>query len=222
MKKTIIYLVLVIFTCGSIAFTEETGIRFKDGNLELYSQDISNRYGMPLAYTNNFPENELPLLFEVYRNYPNLAPQVIQRRQSNQQWSSIFQQLGIDPFFLYPQVDVNQYGPPYGKAWGYYNNKSHKNYDWNDQDLVSLATVRMIEFVDRRPTVQAIKMRNQHPKIVYVKVETTGKSANLKNDKSKKDFSKNGSLKKHDQTGMGNKGKASHGKKGKGNSKKHG
>ncbi len=211
-KKLIQFLFLchLVLLCSTLVSAQETGIRFKDGNLELYSAELSNRYGIPQNLYNNIPQNELPLLLEIYRQYPNLVPQVIEQRNNNQLWGSIFSSLGIDPYFLYPTADVQQYGPPYSKAWEYYNNKSYKQYNWQDQELISLATVKMIGFVDNLSPEKSIIIRNKHPKVIiqknHVKVKSNSKPQHAKN-KSKG----NGNAKKKpskQNKGKGNKEKS--------------
>ena len=71
------------------------------------------------------PEEEVPVAYFVANRANVSVAAVIDRRQRGESWGGISRHFGMGPVFYIPV----RTGPPYGRAYGYYNHKPKKDWD---------------------------------------------------------------------------------------------
>jgi len=107
------------------------------------------------------PHDEMPVVLFM-ANRARVEPSVIiDFRLRNRGWMDIMLHFGLSPEMLYVPVK-RVYGPPFGKAYGYYKNKPRK--DWklivlDDNDVINLVNLRFVSEHYGYPPERVIEMR---------------------------------------------------------------
>lgn len=86
---------------------------------------------------------------------------IIDFRLRNRSWMDIMLHFGLSPEILYVPVK-RVYGPPFGKAYGYYKNKPRSKWKFivlDDDDVINLVNLRFISEHYGYPPEKVIEMR---------------------------------------------------------------
>lgn len=143
--------VLCVIAMPSINAGIDIGLKIDDEGVKSFHLAVSKHYNVSdnaiqLTRKRNISDDELPVVF--YLAYKaNVAPLVIIKlRNSGKSWFSIAQKYGFNAGLFYVPVKKS-YGPPYGKAYGYYKNRG--KHEWHtirlaDKDVVNLVNLRFL------------------------------------------------------------------------------
>ncbi len=130
---------------------------------------IGNFYGYPeqeVIYCHNhgIPDDDLPVVFFIAK-YGYVSPDVVIRLRvvDGWPWTRICEYYRIPPSAFY--FPVEKYGPPYGRAYGYYKRYPNRA-DWGrirltDAAIVNQANLIFISKYYNYPAAQVIRMREQ-------------------------------------------------------------
>lgn len=128
---------------------------------------IGNFFGYPerevvVVHERGVPDDELPVVFFICQ-HAHVAPEVVIRLRAvdHWPWTRICSYYRIPPSVFY--VPVPEYGPPYGRAYGYYKRFPHER-DWGkirlkDADIVNQVNLIFISKYYNYPPEQVIRLR---------------------------------------------------------------
>ena len=128
---------------------------------------IGNFFGYPerevvVVHERGVPDDELPVVFFISQ-HAHVAPEVVIRLRAVEHWpwTRICAYYRIPPSVFY--VPVPAYGPPYGRAYGYYKRFPHER-DWGriqlrDADIVNQVNLIFISKYYNYPPEQVIRLR---------------------------------------------------------------
>ena len=200
--KNIIPLFSLLFLMQGNAQSDiNAGISFGPEGFKSFYLSVSEYYRVPeqqvvVFRERKIPEEELPVVFFV-AGITGVNPEVIVNiRLGGSSWYDISIKYEIYPDVYYVPLKSDP-GPPYGNAYGYYKNKSRKewkNIRLTDDDIINLVNLRFIsEYYNYEPE-KIIKMRGEGKHYVVinenVKVEKKG-NKNHDKEKSKGNSNKN-------------------------------
>ena len=144
-------LATVLFVCWSSA-PNTSNAEVADDALRIFAQTLANYYGIPqrevvVVHERGIPDDELPVVFMIAREARVPAIDVVNLRLSGRHWDDILRSYHISPEVLYVEAPVENFGPPYGRAYGYYRN--HPRNEWNkivfeDDDVVNLVNLGVL------------------------------------------------------------------------------
>lgn len=131
----------------------DIGVSIVNGQIRNFYLAIGNYFDVPERDVivmrdryRHFPDYDLPVVYYISRHAHVVPELVIQYRLAGHSWLDVTLHFGLSPEIYY--VPVHEvYGPPYGKAYGYYKNVPRK--DWrhvrlDDDDVVNLVNLRFI------------------------------------------------------------------------------
>ena len=120
------------------------------------------------------PDEEIPVvLFLAAR--ARVAPSVvIDLRLGGRSWMDITLYLKLSPEIYYVPVKGRVQGPPYGKAYGYYKNKSRK--EWgkivlSNPEIINLVNLRFLSEYHGFPPEEVIRRRANGKSFVVIHEE---------------------------------------------------
>lgn len=155
--KTTAYAVLL---AGSLLFGSnfDIGISGSDGKIDGFTLSIGDYYRVPhhdvVVVERRIPREELGVVYYLSRHAHRDVGYISDLRLRGLSWWDITIRLGLDPRVIYVVNTNRNYGPPYGKAYGY--NKKHR---LHDREIADLVNVRFLsdyhhispdEVIDRR------------------------------------------------------------------------
>jgi hypothetical protein len=165
MKKIFYFLVFLFLATPSSA---EVGFNVTVGSPGFYLS-IGNFFGYPERevihyHDRGIPDDDLPVVFFIAK-YAYVDPDVVIRLRAGNgwPWSRICEYYRIPPSaFYYP---IEKYGPPYGRAYGYYKQYPKKG-DWGrirltDAAIVNQANLIFISKYYNYPPEQVVRLREQ-------------------------------------------------------------
>ena len=91
------------------------------------------------------PDEEIPVVLFISSRAHVSSQAVLDLRLEGSSWMDISMHFGLEPEVFYVPVEGN-YGPPYGKAYGYYRNhkKGWNNVRLEDSDIVNFVNLRFV------------------------------------------------------------------------------
>ncbi len=128
---------------------------------------IGNFFGYPerevvVVHEGGVPDDELPVVFFICQ-HAHVAPEAVIRLRAVEHWpwTRICSYYRIPPSVFY--VPVPAYGPPYGRAYGYYKRFPHEK-DWGrirlgDADIVNQVNLIFISKYYNYPPEQIMRLR---------------------------------------------------------------
>jgi len=161
-------LLTVIFLFMATPLRAEVGVNVSIGVPGFYLS-IGNFFGYPereviVYHERGIPDDDLPVLFFICR-HAYVDPEVVIRLRlvDGWPWSRICTYYRIAPTAFY--FPVEGYGPPYGRAYGYYGRYPHRE-DWgrirlSDVDIVNQVNLIFVSKYYNYPPAQVIRMREQ-------------------------------------------------------------
>lgn len=154
MNRLITVLTVLLFgTLGSRANAGEVqaGVSISDGGIKGFYLAIGETYKVPerdvvVVRDRHIPDDELPVVFFIAARARVAAGLVVDFRLSRHTWFEVAQHFGVGPEAFYVEFTRDP-GPPYGRAWGYY--QKHPRKEWYrivlaDADIVNLVNLRMM------------------------------------------------------------------------------
>lgn len=174
-KQLILCLILLLFPLIVKAKDVNIGVSIGDGKLQHFYFSLSDYYRLPeekiIIIKKRYPiivEEELPIVLLIVREAGVNPDVVIELRKRGYSWYDI-----LIHFRLYPEVLFKRYiiyGPPYGKAWGYYKHKK-KKYIWVDDDIIALSNVKFLSEYYQEPPEVIFKYKEKYPKFIDLHYE---------------------------------------------------
>lgn len=139
-------------------------------------------------------EEELPV-FLLIINYARVSPDVIiELRKAGWSWYNIMIHFGLEPERIFQRYIVI-YGPPYGRAYGYYK-KPPKKIILKDYDLIELSHLKFFsEYYQRDPRI-IIELKKKEKNYIIIN-ERLYHEKEGKRDKPFKNNFKNKEFHKH-------------------------
>jgi hypothetical protein len=197
-------LLLAIFLIVShpVVFAEtqmDIGMSIGDEGVKSFYFAMGNYYKVPqqevvFVHDRGIPIEEMPVVLFIANKRSIKPSAVIDLRLHGRTWLDVMIGFGLSPEILYVPVK-EVYGPPYGKAYGYYKKKPKKQWKTiilSDEDVVNLVNLKFIsEHYGYSPDA-VIKLRSQGKGFVVINKEVKkakGKKAEIKqkNEKKQKD-----------------------------------
>ncbi|PMP94013.1 MAG: hypothetical protein C0169_07060, partial [Thermodesulfobacterium geofontis] len=126
----------------------DMGFSIDNGKISHFYLSIGDYYRVPvekiIIIKKRYPfiiEEEIPIIFFI-SEYRGIDPDVIiSLRSRGYSWYNIMIHFGLYPERIFERYII--YGPPYGKAWGYYKPyKKKKVIVFRDRDIIELANVK--------------------------------------------------------------------------------
>ena len=161
----------LLLACAAMPASAETrmsvGGTLVDGQLSGFYLSLSNYYHVPrddiyYLHGRHIPDYDMPVVFFIAQ-HAHVSPSVIvDMRLSGRSWMDISLHFGLGPDIYYVPVQ-RVYGPPYGKAYGYYKNHDRKH--WNDirlsdDDVVNMVNLRFMSDHYNYPPEDVMRMRS--------------------------------------------------------------
>ncbi len=184
MRKVIFCLAVLLAAPGLVsaqAQRVDIGVSITDGELRSFYFAISDHYRVPerqvieMRERYRLRDDELPVVFFLAAR-ARVAPSVIiDLRLGGGSWLDITFHYGLTPDIFYVPVKVKNIGPPYGKAYGYYNKyrptKEWKKFALTDGEVIDLVDLRFVSEYHRIPPEEVMKMRGSGKSFVGIHVE---------------------------------------------------
>ncbi|MFN3505409.1 MAG: hypothetical protein ACK4Y7_04280 [Caldimicrobium sp.] len=157
-KKVLLIFFMLLLPLVALAKDIDIGVSISDGKVQSFYFSLSDFYRIPeeriIIIKKRYPiiiEEELPLVLLIVREAGVDPDIIIELRKRGYSWYDI-----LNRFRIYPEVVFKRYiiyGPPYGKAWGYYKHHKRK-YILSDYDIISLANIKFLsEYYNEAPEV---------------------------------------------------------------------
>lgn len=210
----------------------DIGASIVDGSLRGFHLALGEYYRVPekeimvIRERRRMPDYDIPVALFIATRARVSPSVVVDMRLSGRNWMDISLHFGIGPDVYYVPVERN-YGPPYGKAYGYYKKKDRK--EWrdirlDDDDVVNMVNLRFISEHYGYSPDEVVRMRSSGKNFAEINDEARrGKhrDENIKNDRGNDRDSQGKNRENDKEKGKGkgsSKGK-SDGKPGKSNGK---
>jgi hypothetical protein len=165
--KRIFFIVIFLLWAAPLE-AAEVGLNISIGAPGFYLS-IGNFYGYPereviVGHERGIPDDDLPVVFFLSK-HAHVAPEVIIKLRvvDGWAWSRICAHYRIPPTVFY--IPVARYGPPYGRAYGYYKHHPQER-NWGKIRLTDAMIVNQVNLVFiakyyNYPPERVIKMREQ-------------------------------------------------------------
>lgn len=169
MKKLLLLSLLALFVLPLTSQAEfEIGISANEDGINEFYFAISKHYKtsneeIVIAQKKKISDDELPVVFFLSKHLGIRSSSIIQLRLDGQSWHQICKFYGLSPEIFY--VDLKEKpAPPYGKAWGHFQNKPKRNWReiyLSDEDIINLVNLKFAsEYYSCEPGL-VIEMRSE-------------------------------------------------------------
>lgn len=171
MKKRVIATVLAGCLFGTVNATDfDIGISGSDRGITGFAFSIGDYYHVPerevVMIGHSIPRDELSVVYFLSRHSHRDAHYIRDLRLRGLSWWDISIRLGLDPYILYVVDSRRHSGPPYGKAYGYY--EKGKKHRLRDHEIVELVNVRFISDYHRVNVDDVIDRRRKGERYYYI------------------------------------------------------
>lgn len=142
--KRVIGAMLLFFMTSAYAFDFDIGVSGRDDDVDGFYFSIGNHYNAPreeiYVVERRIPRDEVNIAYFLARESRRDIKFITDLRLGGKSWWDISLGLGLNPRNLYVVETYNHYGPPYGRAYGYTNNKHRLS----DREIKELVNVRFL------------------------------------------------------------------------------
>lgn len=173
----------------------DLGISIADGKLRSFYLAISDYYRIPrgevVATKERYrlPHEELSATYFLAARAHVTPSVIIDLRIKGMSWLDITFHYGLTPEIYFVPVKLKNVGPPYGKAYGYYNKyrpkKEWKKIALNDQEVVELVNLRFMTEYYRLTPEDVIQMRGRGKDFISINEESGRAKAKQKGERGK-------------------------------------
>ncbi len=192
----------------------DIGVSIGDEGVKGFYFAVGDYYRVPhreivLIRERRIPDYEMPVILFLAQRARVTPAVIVDLRLGGMTWLGITLHFGLSPEIYYvPVRDVRVYGPPYGKAYGYYKNKPRK--EWkkirlDDDDVINLVNLKFLSSYYNYKPETIIKMRSEDKSFISINDELKIRSK----DKPRKREVDSGNIEFKDK---GDKGGSSKGK----------
>lgn len=158
----------------------------------------------------HIPDEQIPVVLFLAAMAHVPPPAILDLRQAGKTWMDICRHFSLAPDIFYVPVKEEVKGPPFGKAYGHYKNKSKKewkNIALDDDDVINLVNLRFLSDFHKYSPEDIMRMRSEGKNFVIINERfREEKRIRRERDKYRDDDDKGG--KKYDKhKGKGNRKK---------------
>lgn len=208
MRRLSLLAIATLFSFTSIIHfsqaTERVDIdgTFVNGDLTGFYLGVGEYFKVPqqqivVIQQQRIPPQEIPVVLYLAQQARVNPDAIVSLRLSGRSWLDITLHFGLTPDIYYAPI---RQGPPYGKAYGYYKNKTKLS----NNDIIILTNTQFIAGNYRYSPDYVFDLYNQGNNFITINNQArTGKNQ-LKSDKQKNNGNGNGNGKNKDK-GQGNK-----------------
>ncbi|HZF70849.1 hypothetical protein [Sulfuricurvum sp.] len=143
-KKLLLVLMSGCVYTSLSATNFDVGISGSDRGINGFSLSIGDYYRVPpqeiVVIERSIPRDEMSVVYYLARESHRDARYISDLRLRGFSWWNITLRLGLDPYRIYVINSHRHFGPPYGEAYGYHNNRHHLR----DAEIVDLVNVRFL------------------------------------------------------------------------------
>ncbi|TCV89044.1 hypothetical protein [Sulfurirhabdus autotrophica] len=153
----------------------EVGGSVVNGDLNSFYFSMSEYYRVPqrdviYIHERRIPDYDIPVVLFISQRARVSPSVIVNLRLSGNSWMDISLRYGIGPDVYYVPVQ-NVYGAPYGRAYGYYQNRNRN--EWNrirlaDDDVVNMVNLRFISERYGYPPEEVMRMRSSGRNFVTI------------------------------------------------------
>jgi len=145
MKKIVSALLLGFFTVLG-AFEFDIGVSGGDRGVDGFYFSIGEYYRVPqtevVVVERSISRDDVNVAYFLAKKAKRDVKYITELRLNGSSWWDISLRLGLNPHTLYVVDTYNDYGPPYGKAYGY--SKKDRDKRLEDGQIVELVNVRFL------------------------------------------------------------------------------
>lgn len=218
---TIIATLMLLPLTTSIARADvSVGLSADENGIREFHLAIGDFYRVPeqeviIVRQRNIPDDELPVVFFIAQRARVRPEAIVDMRLKGDSWMDITLHFGLGPDIFYiPVKEVS--GPPYGKAYGYYNNRPRKEWKQirlDDDDIVNLVNLRFMSKHYGYAPENVMRFRSNGEDFLKI-------NADIRQEKGGKHHEEGSQGKMSKGEGKGeSKGEGNHGNKGEGKGK---
>ncbi len=196
----IIMLMIASPIIGSDSGGAETGVSVGEESFEGFFLAVVDYYRVPqrevlIIRERGIPPYEIPVVLFIAKR-AHVEPKFItDLRLWGNTWLDITLRFGLGPEIFYVPVEVMVIGSPYGKVYGYYKNKSKKEWKTivlSDDDVVNLSNLKLMSEHYGYPPEKIIKMRSGGQKFGSINEEIRKEKEKIKEHRENEDRPKVG------------------------------
>ena len=168
MRNDRIIFISLFMVLGSLLATPAmAGINFGfsigNGGLNNFFLSAGDYYQAPrrevVVVRRAVPEDDAPVVFFLARRAHCPPSTIIRMRRRGYSWWRITMALRLNPDIYYVPVRVERFGPPYGRAYGYYMHRGPRYL--TDPDIVNMVNLRFISSYYHVPPEEVIERRDR-------------------------------------------------------------
>lgn len=154
----------------------------------------------------HIPDEQIPVVLFL-ASMAHVTPlAIIDLRLAGKTWLDISLRFGFGPDIFYVPVKEVVKGPPFGKAYGHYKNKSKK--EWkkivlDDDDIINLVNLRFLSDFHKYSPDEIIRMRERGENFFSINEKVREEKAQKGQEKYKKDSKGKGSNEKKNEKSKG-------------------
>lgn len=169
------------------AFDFDIGVSGRDDDVNGFYFSIGDYYHAPreeiYAIERRIPRDEVSIAYFLARESRRDINYITNLRLRGKSWWDISLSLGLNPHTLYVVETYNNYGPPYGRAYGYNNNR----YRLSDREVAELVNVRFLSAYHRISYDEVIERRQRGNHYYDNRDEIRDRRHNIERDRDRFD-----------------------------------
>lgn len=166
MKRVVSAVLICLFTSAN-AFDFDIGVSGGDRGVDGFYFSIGDYYNVPqtevVIVERTIPREDVNVAYFLARRAHRDVRFITDLRLSGKSWWDISLRLGLDPRTIYVVDTYNNYGPPYGNAYGYHK----KNHRLSDREILELVNVRFLSDYHRISPDEVIERRQRGTHYYY-------------------------------------------------------
>lgn len=144
--KRVLSAVLICFFTSANALDFDVGVSGGDRGVDGFYFSIGNYYNVPereiVVVEQSISREDVSVAYFLASKSRRDVSYITKLRLSGKSWWDISLRLGLDPRTIYVIDTYNNYGPPYGKAYGY--DKKNRHHRLDDRQVAELVNVRFL------------------------------------------------------------------------------